>query len=278
MIKLRANQIAGKALQVRKRYLNVGAHVPICPYNLADAMGLDVRFVQIPSFEGMYLSDENLILISAERPEGRKRFTCAHEIGHHVLGHGTSIDEIVESGPNSQIETEADFFAGMLMMPSSAVVKTARSAGFDLSKLIPIEAYCLSKYFGLSYAGFLAQLCFSLKLIDRRTHDGLKKVSLKEIKSQIIPFETDNQVIAIYDWWLNRAIDLEVGDFVVSRTNCVLEGGDIASAVPNADCCVYKATRPGIARLTTENWASFIRVSEKDYAGMLQYRHQEEVE
>ena len=107
MNKVRANQIVAKALQTRKKFLNAGANSPICPYNLAEAMGFDIRFVNIPSFEGMYLADDGVILISADRPEGRKRFTCAHEIGHHVLGHGTVIDEIIGSGPDKEIEKEA---------------------------------------------------------------------------------------------------------------------------------------------------------------------------
>ncbi len=70
--KIRANQIAIQALRTRK-YLSVNANSPICPYNLADAMGFDIRFVKISSFEGMYLADENMILVSAERPEGNCR-------------------------------------------------------------------------------------------------------------------------------------------------------------------------------------------------------------
>ena len=70
--KIRANQIAIQALRTRK-YLSATANSPICPYNLADAMGFDIRFVKISSFEGMYLADENMILVSAERPEGNCR-------------------------------------------------------------------------------------------------------------------------------------------------------------------------------------------------------------
>ncbi len=110
MNKVRANQIAAKALQIRKNYLYAGPSIPICPFNLAEAMGFDVRFVKISSFEGMYLSDKLIILIGAERPEGRKNFTCAHEIGHHVLGHGTVIDEVLNVTPDKVIEQEADFF------------------------------------------------------------------------------------------------------------------------------------------------------------------------
>ncbi len=149
--KIRANQIAAQALRTRKKYLSATANIPICPYNLADAMGFDIRFVKISSFEGMYLADESMILVSAERPEGRKRFTCAHELGHHVLGHGTKIDEIINSGSNKAIEQEADFFAAMLLMPLSVVKRAAHDIGINFDFVSHEQIYVLSKYLGVSY-------------------------------------------------------------------------------------------------------------------------------
>lgn len=110
MNKARANEIALKALKVRKKFLGIGVHLPVCPYMLCDAIGLDLRFVKIPSFEGMYFANQKLVLISSDRPEGRKRFSCAHEIAHHILEHGTIIDEIISQGSNKQEEGGGGFF------------------------------------------------------------------------------------------------------------------------------------------------------------------------
>ena len=147
MDRVRLNQIASKALRTRKKYLNVGPQYPICPYALAESMGLDVRFVRISSFEGMYIANQGLILISAERPEGRKRLTCAHEIGHNVLGHGTVIDEILECGSDKDQESDADFFASVLLAPSSALQATLNRYGKGAQEISEKDIYVLSKYF-----------------------------------------------------------------------------------------------------------------------------------
>lgn len=278
MNKVRANQIAAKVLQTRKKYLNVSANIPICPYNLAEAMGFDIRFVNIPSFEGMYLADEGVILISADRPEGRKRFTCAHEIGHHVLGHGTIIDEIIELGSDKDIEKEADFFAGMLLMPSSAIKKVSMDAGINISEIDEKYSYIFSKYFGLSYTAFLTQLCFNLKLISYTEYNKLKKYNLNQIKNSITSIQTKNQIIFIDDWWLDKSIDIEVGDIIISVDEYNVEGGPIIEKNNEANMYVYEAVRPGIAKLTNNGWSSFVRVARKKYSGMFQFRHEEEVE
>jgi len=275
--KVRANQIVAKALQTRKRFLDVSTNVPICPYNLAESMGIDIRFVNIPSFEGMYLADDGVILISADRPEGRKRFTCAHEIGHHILGHGTVIDEIIEKGSDKEIEKEADFFAGMLLMPSSAVMRASKDLGIDFDSLEPQEAYMLSKYFGLSFTAFLAQLHLNLKLINAATYKNIKPIKLQDIKATISPIKTNGQIFIVGDWWRERAIDVEVGDFIIVDNNCDFEGPQIINKLDLFDIQMYEAISPGISKLTNDNWGAYIRVSRKNYSGMYQFRHEEEV-
>ena len=276
--KVRANQIVAKALQTRKKFLNVGANVPICPYNLAESMGFDIRFVNIPTFEGMYLADDGVILISADRPEGRKRFTCAHEIGHHILGHGTVIDEIIETGSDKKIEKEADFFAGMLLMPSSAVLRVSKDLGVDFDLLEPQEAYMLSKYFGLSFTAFLTQLYFNLKLISWATYKNLKPIKLQNIKASMSPIKASGQIFVVGDWWRERAIDIEVGDFIIADNDCDFEGPQILNQLSSLDVQIYEAISPGISKLSNDHWGAYIRISRKNYSGMYQFRHEEEVE
>lgn len=278
MNKVRANQIVAKALQVRKKYLNAGANISICPYNLADAMGFDIRFVNIPSFEGMYLADEGVILISADRPEGRKRFTCAHEIGHHVLGHGTVIDEIIELGSDREIEKEADFFAGMLLMPSSAIKKAASDAGVTIDSIDSKDAYIFSKYFGLSYTAFLTHLFFNLKLISRDRFNRLKAEKLANIKTKLAPIMTNNQIIVVDKWWQGKAVDIEVGDIIVVNNECEIEGFSVCFSHESSGIYMYEAMSPGISKLSQREWASFVRVCRKKYTGMFQFMHEEEVE
>ena len=65
------------------------------------------------------------IFINSQRPDERKLFTLAHEIGHFLLGHnGTNfrIDRDIYSRGKDVYETEANFFAAALLMPEKDVV------------------------------------------------------------------------------------------------------------------------------------------------------------
>src|SRR5260221_11353438 len=58
----------------------LGVWTPMCIYDVAEELGLEVRFVDISSMEGMYCKTAiPLILVSSLRPSGRQTFTCAHE-------------------------------------------------------------------------------------------------------------------------------------------------------------------------------------------------------
>ena len=268
-----------KALQTRRKFLGAEAYMPICPFNLAEAMGFDVRFVKISSFEGMYLAEERMILVAAERPEGRKRFTCAHEIGHHVLGHGTVIDEIIELGSDKEIEKEADFFASMLMMPSSAVKRGSVALAIDFANPAPVDLYILSRYLGVSYLGLVTQLYFNLHCISASAYRSLKSVQVKSIKNSIYKPHGGNELFVVGEWWREKSIDVVVGDHILSKTDLDIEGISLSPVVSEPGNSILIAERPGIAKISNSNgWSSFVRVSRKGYSGMNQYRNEEEVE
>lgn len=280
MDRIRATQIASKAIKARKKYLGAGAHIPICPYSLCEAMGVDLRFVKIPSFEGMYIAKQNLVLISSERPEGRKRFTCAHEIGHHELGHGTVIDEMLECGSNKTEEQEADLFASMLLMPSSAITRSLTKYGVTADNISPVDAYILSKYFGVSYQAFITHISGNLRLINYRRAQALKSAKLPALRKGICEdITTTNQIFRVGNWWEERAIDLEVGDFVVSDQELSIDGPQILKAVEvKQNLFVYEASTPGITRLHDEKWSSFAKVSRHKFQGFFQYKYDEDEE
>lgn len=279
MEKIRARQIVSKTLETRKVYLGIGAHTPICPYSLCESMGLDLRFVKIASFEGMYVANQNLVLISSERPEGRKRFTCAHEIAHHELGHGTVIDEIIEQGSNKQEEREADFFASMLLMPSSAINRTLNCYGASAKKLKLSDAYILSKYFGVSCQAFVYHIHKNLHLITHKQYQAFKNAELADVRKSISGITTKNQVFSVDSWWDERAIELEVGDIVVSNKPLSIDGPQIFKKLTQkSSSYVYEAISPGITRLFNDGWSSFSKISRHKFEGFFQYKYDEEEE
>jgi len=275
----RPHQIVAAALRARKQYSATPLNMPICPYVLSESMGFDLRFINIePSLEGMYIASDNLILISSNRPEGRKRFTCAHEIGHHVLGHETVIDEIVESGPSKTAEREADLFAGFLLMPKSAVQNALVRYGVKSKHLSMQDAYILSKYFGVSYKAFIIHLCFTLKMIGHDHFQNLSEPNLARIRENLAQIPTNKQVIKVGKWWQDKAIDIEVGDIIVSEEKLGIDGPQILGSCKKKNY-LLAASAPGIAKVEQEGgWSSFVKISRYKYAGLFQFKYEEEAE
>ena len=61
----------------------------------------------------------------------RQRFTVAHELGHHVLGHGPALDtpRSIFAGDFDPVEAQANAFAAELIAPAPAVRRVAAELG-----------------------------------------------------------------------------------------------------------------------------------------------------
>ena len=81
------------ALECRLKY-RIALDAPCDVYDLITQHGLDLRFMEVTSLEGLYLVDGEAgqINVCANRPSGMQRFIAAHELGHHLFGHGAMID------------------------------------------------------------------------------------------------------------------------------------------------------------------------------------------
>ena len=156
-----ARKATAEALRTRLR-AGYGLDTPICVYSLAGCLGIDVRFFDLPSLEGMYYnSPKPHIILSSLRPPGRRAFTCAHELGHHSRGDGTSLDEMVEQWTGSRFDpTEffADCFAGALLMPKTAVERAFFLRRWEISECTPDQAYAIANYFGVGYSTLVHHL------------------------------------------------------------------------------------------------------------------------
>ncbi len=109
---------------------------------------------------GVYLSGEyNGIMVTTKRRLPIQRFTAAHELGHHHLGHGDSYDDegqISLARSKNEIcplqEIEAEAFAAEFLLPKWLVVEIAKGQGWGASDLKnPDIAYQLSLRLGTSY-------------------------------------------------------------------------------------------------------------------------------
>ena len=250
----------------------------ICVYDLAEGLGIDVRFADIPSMEGMlYCSPEPVIIVSSPRPAGRRAFTCAHELGHFHFGDGTTIDDLVGKSDKAGYDPKefiADCFAGALLMPKMAVEQAFAVRNWPVQNSTPSQIYIISGYFGVGYSTLIHHLWKSLRLIPGSHAENLLKAGRRKAQSQALGWESANTVSIVDSHWKGRAIDLAVGEFVQVDGDSVYEGSCLENVAVSRGGQLYQACHPGIGKLSsTSGWAAFVRVSRKSFVGRSIFRH-----
>jgi Zn-dependent peptidase ImmA (M78 family) len=131
------------------------------------------------------------VLISTNRPLSVQRFTGAHELGHVVMNHETSIDgdEILGSlGPDKNfIELEANSFAAEFLLPRWLFTYHAKRQGWNADSIKdPACVYQLSLRSGASYEATIWALG-KHGIIDQQNRDNLLKIQPKKIKQRLVP-------------------------------------------------------------------------------------------
>lgn len=132
--------------------------LPVDPIQIALDMGIqaeEIPFVFDPeysSYSGLAFIDpdtnKRVIQINAVENQNRKRFTAAHELGHHVLNHTLSGHMFRDKLKSQDVpyqrdirEIEANRFAAELLMPATRV-EAAFSTNHSMSEI--------AQYFGVS--------------------------------------------------------------------------------------------------------------------------------
>ncbi len=258
-----------------------GLEEPICVYDLAEKLGVDVRFLDLPSMEGVYAPGlPPSIIVSSLRPSGRRAFTCAHELGHHHSGDGLAIDELVEHWGRPRYDPKefwADCFAGTLLMPKLAVSKAFAIRGWCIEESTPAQISMVAGCFGVGYTTLIHHLRSALLLLPDRQAQALLKVPPRKAKSLLLGWETQNDVVLVDDLWTGRPVDAEVGDHILVRGHAGFEGSCLQPFTEVKQGALFLAARPGIGRLERgPSRSAFVRVSRRNYVGRALYRHWEE--
>ena len=129
--------------------------IPVNPFAIARRMGLEVKRGPLPEEVSGVLrkvpGDVAVIVLKDSDSLNRKRFTCAHELGHYVLHAGAAdyldVEGYVElrskasSTGEFSAEVFANRFAAFLLMPRTEVARR-----FKTDK----QVYMLAPYFGVS--------------------------------------------------------------------------------------------------------------------------------
>jgi Zn-dependent peptidase ImmA (M78 family) len=190
-----------------------GGDRPVDVLGALETLGLSVLFRPLTSLLGAYLPHEKApgVLITTRRDHHVQRFTAAHELGHHVLGHRRpSLDRKIGYVGRGEItdhpvqELEADAFANDFLLPKWLIVAQARRQGWFRADLRKADVvYQLSLRLGASYTA----TCWALQgsnLIDRRTAQDLAVVSPRIVKKRAFPGVAPDKTRHLDVWRLSE--------------------------------------------------------------------------
>lgn len=277
-----ATQGMQTALHIRT-VVDADLHSPVCVFDVCDQLGVQVRFADIASMEGMYYRGTPArIVIGAKRPLPRRHFSCGHELGHHVFGHGSTIDELEEAAATSGWQAEeflVNAFSAALLMPHVGLKRCLSARGTTADQASPREIFSISCNFGVGYETLINHMAYSTRMITEARAKVLRRSSPKEIREQLLGREVPEPLILLDEYWTATTVDLEVGTFLLVPTGTYFEGTCVAFRHTYGFGELLQAVKPGIGRLFERQSGKcrFVRVSRFQFIGLGKFRHLEEI-
>lgn len=110
------------------------------PFEIARAIGCIIVFCSTPGLRGYYFNyrKKSIIFISADLDERKRKYVCAHELGHVIMhgGYNRFFMDSCTLMQTSRYEIEADRFAADLLYED-------RDLQEYLEYTLPVTAACL---------------------------------------------------------------------------------------------------------------------------------------
>lgn len=254
---------------------------PTCIYSLCDALKITVRFNDI-NMEGMYeRGPKPRIHISALRPLPRRNYTCAHELGHHIFGHGSTIDELQndltcsEKRPPNEIL--ADAFAAFILMPTLGLREAFKLRGLDPNTASATDMYAIACNFGVGQATLVTHLqSIGMITFDKRT--ALGKITPKIIRTELLGEIVSEPLTVADQHWNSPTLDSEVGALLLLPAGVVVDTTILMPERELAKGKLFRTMKTGITRVAIPgtSWATYVRVAPPQYVGLARYRHLED--
>jgi hypothetical protein len=230
--------------------------------------------------EGFYLKGSPpRVMLSALRPLARRAFTCAHELGHHWFGHGSTIDELQgddRHGSNIPEEILANAFAGFILMPSIGLRRAFNSRGWKPATADPVQILTISSEFGVGYETLLTHLAITLGDMPRSVLAELAKWTPQRIRKKLLGDADADGLVILDERHQTGGVDLEDGYALAVPTGAAVSGSVLSPRQPIAGFDVYDAIGRGRAKITTAHWHAEARVAPQKFIGNASYRFLED--
>jgi predicted secreted protein len=139
-------------------------------------------FRPLSGMSGGYLCGEGLepgVLINANHPLSRQRMTAAHELGHLIFGHQSTVDVAdddfqLATKSDTPEEKLAESFAHWFLMPHDLIDASISAMGLE-ELCTPLEVYRLSLYLGTSYEATARHVVNAQRASRTRSQEWLKE-------------------------------------------------------------------------------------------------------
>jgi Zn-dependent peptidase ImmA (M78 family) len=276
-----ATQAMQAAIATRAK-AKLDQHGPICIYGLCETMSVVVRFNNI-NMEGMYQRGAPpRVHLSARRPLPRRAYNCAHELGHHVFGHASSIDELREDAKEHPWEDPkeflADTFAGFALMPIMGLRRAFAARGWTPESATAAQMFSIACDFGVGYGTLLTHLSAGVNMISRSRAVVLRRATPKALRADILGALAPEPLVVADRHRAGPTLDAEVKTLLLLPPGTEVSGDNLAHEHDLANGRLFRAVRPGIvqARADSGAWAVFVRIAPEAYVGLAQYRHLED--
>jgi len=270
--------LATSRAQIVRGKCNIQPIAPVDPIFIAEQRGCEVRFMSLPSLEGVYSTNpKSVIILGSQRPSGRRTFTCAHELGHHEFKHGTRLEELnpeITHDYKDPDEFLADMFAASLLMSQISVRNALKDRQLQPIDIEPLQVFVLASYFGVGYGTLVDHMTWTLRLLTTKQRKHLLKTQPRALKA-IFGGTPQTEVILVDKFWQDRAVDLEIGDTLVLPNGAIVDNASKLKSKGKVDGQeTFAATSKGYTRAYNllSGWAINIRIASKQYEGLAKYR------
>jgi Zn-dependent peptidase ImmA (M78 family) len=160
---------------------------PVDVFKIVQELGIWLSSRPLGNLFGFYLQQGDAlgICLNAAHPETLQRYTCAHELGHHLLGHESNLDDASDidglGGGIPAQERAAQVFAGNFLMPLGLVNRVIRRLDLHGQSLSASDVYEISRELDVSYTATVWRLR-TLDLLDGPTAGAYAKAGAAAAK------------------------------------------------------------------------------------------------